>query len=459
MTLRVSQVPLSTAGIANLECVSVANIDSPTELNSIAGTVVGERKVAYQAVAGDNVYTIYCYDSSDTSGASSPYVMAASGSGFWIAIAGKYTNSAHLAKGAITSSSTVTGTQLISNIATGTAPLLVTSTTVVPNLNVSQLLGATWAAPGSIGSTTPGTGAFTTLTANGATTFTATTASTSSSTGAVVIGNGTGGGLGVGGSIFGGGDVRLSGTGAFKIFNATSGDTWSLNASQFACSLTQIGVNDWLVVSRSTGIVTVNSTTASTSTTTGALVVSGGLGVGGDLYVGATGNFTGSLTCGVLAATSTGANTITISDSATNTAPSVIQARHLTSGTPAAGFGSSIDAVLHSSTNTPRVASQTITSWATATDASRAAQMQFYVLDTGFRLCLSLQASGTAPMVGLYSATPVIQYATTGTATGFTAGAGTTVTHLSTFTGNTGTTAYTMGDVVRALKLIGAMAA
>lgn len=61
---------------------------------------------------------------------------------------------------------TIEGTQLISTIATGTTPLLVTSTTVVPNLNVSQLLGNTWAIPGTIGSTTPSTGAFTTLTAS-----------------------------------------------------------------------------------------------------------------------------------------------------------------------------------------------------------------------------------------------------------------------------------------------------
>ena len=66
----------------------------------------------------------------------------------------------------VAATSTVTGTQLISNIAIGTAPLVVTSTTVVPNLNVSQLLGGTWAIPGTIGSTTANTGAFTTLTTN-----------------------------------------------------------------------------------------------------------------------------------------------------------------------------------------------------------------------------------------------------------------------------------------------------
>ncbi|MBA3622949.1 MAG: hypothetical protein H0W48_00465 [Methylibium sp.] len=71
------------------------------------------------------------------------------------------------ASGTITGSSTVQGTRLISTIATGTAPLTVSSTTVVPNLNASQLLGATWAAPGAIGATTPSSGAFTTLTASG----------------------------------------------------------------------------------------------------------------------------------------------------------------------------------------------------------------------------------------------------------------------------------------------------
>lgn len=67
--------------------------------------------------------------------------------------------------------------------------------------------------------------------------------------------------------------------------------------------------------------------------------------------------------------------------------------------------------------------------------------------------------TGTTQKLGFYNTTPVAQYATTGTSTGFTAGGGTTATHLSTFTGNTGSTAYTVGDVVRCLKLNGLMAA
>lgn len=57
---------------------------------------------------------------------------------------------------------------ITSTLAIGSAPFVVTSTTVVGNLNVSQLLGFTWNAPGAIGSVTPSSGAFTTLSASGA---------------------------------------------------------------------------------------------------------------------------------------------------------------------------------------------------------------------------------------------------------------------------------------------------
>jgi len=81
----------------------------------------------------------------------------------WPAVAGTTSN-------AIVSSNAWQAPNLISTISTGTAPLTVSSTTVVPNLNVSQLLGGTWAIPGTIGSTTPNTGAFTDLTATDVTT-------------------------------------------------------------------------------------------------------------------------------------------------------------------------------------------------------------------------------------------------------------------------------------------------
>ncbi len=67
--------------------------------------------------------------------------------------------------------------------------------------------------------------------------------------------------------------------------------------------------------------------------------------------------------------------------------------------------------------------------------------------------------TATNQKLGFWNAAPVTQYATTGTTTGFTAGAGTAVLSGSTFTGNTGSAAYTISDIVRCLKLSGHMAA
>ena len=65
----------------------------------------------------------------------------------------------------------------------------------------------------------------------------------------------------------------------------------------------------------------------------------------------------------------------------------------------------------------------------------------------------------TSQKIGFWNVTPVIQPATTGTTTGFTANAGTAMNSASTSTGGTGTKAYTFGDVVLALKQSGIMAA
>lgn len=64
---------------------------------------------------------------------------------------------------------------ITSTVSTGTAPFTVASTTKVSNLNVDQLDGADWAAPASIGSGTPNAGAFTTLSASGVVTSTVST--------------------------------------------------------------------------------------------------------------------------------------------------------------------------------------------------------------------------------------------------------------------------------------------
>ena len=60
--------------------------------------------------------------------------------------------------------------------------------------------------------------------------------------------------------------------------------------------------------------------------------------------------------------------------------------------------------------------------------------------------------------IGFFGAAAVAQQGTTGTAAGFTAGAGTAVTDDSTFTGNVGSKAYRISDIVRALKNLGLLA-
>ena len=75
----------------------------------------------------------------------------------------------------LTAGRVVSATQLTSTIAIGTAPLVVTSTTNVANLNASSLNGATFAAPGAIGGGTAAAGAFTTVTASGLVTSNAAT--------------------------------------------------------------------------------------------------------------------------------------------------------------------------------------------------------------------------------------------------------------------------------------------
>jgi hypothetical protein len=66
--------------------------------------------------------------------------------------------------------------------------------------------------------------------------------------------------------------------------------------------------------------------------------------------------------------------------------------------------------------------------------------------------------TAAATKLGFFGANAVAQQAGTGEATGFTAGAGTNVTDQSTFTGNVGSTAYRINDIVKALKNLGLLA-
>jgi hypothetical protein len=66
--------------------------------------------------------------------------------------------------------------------------------------------------------------------------------------------------------------------------------------------------------------------------------------------------------------------------------------------------------------------------------------------------------TATSQKIGFFNATPVVQQNGTGETSGITGGSGTTVHTNATFTGNVGSTAYTINDIVKALKNLGLLA-
>jgi hypothetical protein len=70
-----------------------------------------------------------------------------------------------------------------------------------------------------------------------------------------------------------------------------------------------------------------------------------------------------------------------------------------------------------------------------------------------------LLLSRTGGKIGLFGAAAVVQPSSVGEIAGFTAGVGAAVLVDSTFTGNSGTKAYTISDIVKHLKAVGALAA
>lgn len=67
-------------------------------------------------------------------------------------------------------------------------------------------------------------------------------------------------------------------------------------------------------------------------------------------------------------------------------------------------------------------------------------------------------ATATTQKLGFWNATPIVQPSSTGETTGWTTGGGSAATSTDTYTGNSGTKAYTMNDVVKHLKAAGILA-
>lgn len=125
--------------------------------------------------------------------------------------------------------------QITSTLSTGTAPLVIASTTNVANLNASSLSGATFASPGAIGSGTPSTGAFTTISANGE--ITATGGMIRSTYGATTIGSGNCG-TGSNGTVSGTNQSGLITIGASATATCTVSFSATLANAPGACMIT-----------------------------------------------------------------------------------------------------------------------------------------------------------------------------------------------------------------------------
>jgi hypothetical protein len=111
---------LTAASIASLESLAVVSLANPTELNSRVGSA-GQKVLVYQVVATADEGAIYQWEAANSGGASAPYVMAASGTGFWVANFGRYINQAVTIRSTLTSNSDTDGTTILGRVKVGSA--------------------------------------------------------------------------------------------------------------------------------------------------------------------------------------------------------------------------------------------------------------------------------------------------------------------------------------------------
>lgn len=165
-------IVISNAGTNNHFSRAIdANFDAGTFSNQILSTLGGSTdSIVFKAVSGGtkaiavqlgNTGNVNCY-----------FGVENNAGGFFGAGANETVVYSPSNKLYIITPELRTNGQIKSTIATGTAPLVVASTTNVANLNASTLSGATFAAPGAIGGTTPSSAAHTTISATGQVTST-----------------------------------------------------------------------------------------------------------------------------------------------------------------------------------------------------------------------------------------------------------------------------------------------
>jgi hypothetical protein len=158
-------------GYSNNAALIINNLNSGDLFTaSASGTTkftIGNTGALTDAAYGTNGGVLYTNGANgsiaQTATGTSGYVLQSNGGGAptWISPTG-------LSAGSVPFSGITSGTNTVAAMVVGTGASLTYSggTATSGVINANQLLGGTWAIPGTIGSTTPNTGAFTTLTAS-----------------------------------------------------------------------------------------------------------------------------------------------------------------------------------------------------------------------------------------------------------------------------------------------------
>jgi len=186
----------STAGTTTLGATTIGAISGTTASFSSTVTTTGLLTASNGLTSTAGTTTLGATTIGAISGTSASFSSSVTSSGLLTASngltsTGGTTTLGATTIGAITGTSASFTNQITSTLSSGTPPFVVASSTNVLNLNASSLSGATFQSPGSIGSNTPGSGVFTTLTANTSLTSTSGTTSLGTTTlsGELAMGN------------------------------------------------------------------------------------------------------------------------------------------------------------------------------------------------------------------------------------------------------------------------------
>lgn len=133
----------------------VASISNPsTELAAVTGSLSrGDVVRCVQIDAASDLWNDYTFDPTDSDAQSIPFIITRTAGGKWIAIGPRYVHGSSVSDGGasygggaaftgdVTSTTKFEAPQLKSTVATGTPPLIIASTTLVPNLNADLVDG------------------------------------------------------------------------------------------------------------------------------------------------------------------------------------------------------------------------------------------------------------------------------------------------------------------------------